>query len=72
MSTVNKKKTKQVPPPSIRVYFVDNGELRDIIEADAKKFGVSTSIMANMYIKAGRPLVVKTLDSMNKKAKSMS
>jgi hypothetical protein len=71
MSTVQKKK-KGSPPPSIRVYFVDNGDLRKTIETDAKKFGVSISIMANMYIKAGRPLVVKTLDSMNKKAKSMS
>lgn len=72
MNTVKNKKTKQVPPPSIRVYFVDNGELRKTIENDAKKFGVSISIMANMYIKAGRPLVVKTLDGMDKKAKSMS
>lgn len=71
MKTVQIKKRKS-PPPSIRIYFVDNGELRDTIENDAKRFGVSLSVMAKMYLKAGRPLVVKTFEAMNKKAEKMS
>lgn len=71
MKTVNKK-VKVSQPPSIRIYFVDNGELRKQISDDAKKLGVSMSVMAGMYLKAGRPLVVKTLEKMNKKARDMS
>ena len=71
MRTVNKIK-KVSPPPSIKIYFVDNGELRKQIEKDAKKFGVSLSIMSMMYIKAGRPLVVKTFEKMNQELPDMS
>jgi len=67
-----KKKVKGSQPPSIRIYFVDNGELRKQISEDAKKLGVSMSVMAGMYIKAGRPLVVKTLEKMNKKARDVT
>lgn len=70
MKTVNKQKASQTP--SIKIYFADNGDMRNQIIADAKKNGVSVSVMAAMYLKAGRPLVVKTLDSMNKKAEKMS
>lgn len=62
MSTVKKKRKVQVPPPSIKIYFVDNGEMRKQIEEDAERFGVSLSIIANMYIKAGRPIVIKSLE----------
>lgn len=74
MKTVHKKskggqplamqrKTKESEKvKSIRIYFVDNGELRDQIENDAKKFGMSLSIMANLYIRAGRPIILNALD----------
>ena len=48
---------------SIRIYFVDNGELRDQIESDSKKFGMSLSIMANLYIRAGRPTILNALNA---------
>lgn len=71
MKTVsNKPKASQTP--SIKIYFADNGQLRQQIIEDAKKMGVSVSVMASMYLKAGRPLVVKTFEKMNKKAQSLS
>lgn len=70
--TVKTKKPKANRLPSIRVYFVDNGDMRKLIEKDAKNLGVSISVMANMFIKAGRPLVVKSLEEMNRKSKSIS
>jgi len=62
MSAVAKKRKVYPTPPSIKVYFLDNDELRKQIYEDAERFGVSLSIMTNMYIKAGRPLVVKALE----------
>ena len=63
MRTATQKKRKvQVPPPSIKIYFVDNGDMREQIQKDAERFGMSISIIANMYIKAGRPIVIKSLE----------
>jgi len=61
-ATVKKKRKVQVPPPSIKIYFVDNGDMKKQIEQDAERFGTSISVIANMYIKAGRPIVVKSLE----------
>jgi hypothetical protein len=73
MTTVHKKagtsqrpatiKNKNKKLKSIRIYFVDNGELRDQIESDSKKFGMSLSIMANLYIRAGRPTILNALNA---------
>ena len=58
-----KKNGKSKTLKSIRIYFVDNGELRDQIESDSKKFGMSLSIMANLYIRAGRPTILNALNA---------
>lgn len=63
MKRADKKRRKvQVPPPAIKIYFVGNGDMREQILNDAKRFGVSVSALANMYIRAGRPTVVKSLE----------
>jgi hypothetical protein len=62
MKTVKKSKRVADRRVALKIYFLQNGEMRSQIEEDAKRFGVSQSQIANMYIRAGRPLVVKTLE----------
>jgi len=64
---------KRVLPPSIRVYFPQGrDELIEQIENEAKTLGMSSSSLALMYLKAGRPMVLKSFESMNKKIERAS
>lgn len=66
-------KKKRVLPPSIRVYFPHGkGELIDMIQNEANTLGISSSSLALMYLKAGRPLVMKSFETMNRKIQRVS
>ena len=75
-SSVNPRHSKNIEqvkqPLSIKIYFADNGELRDQIIKDAKELGISSSQLAMMYLKAGRPLVRNTFQVMNEKVQIMA
>lgn len=67
------KVKKRVLPPSIRVYFPSGrDELIEQIENEAKSLGLSSSSLALMYLKAGRPMVLKSFENMNKKIERVS
>lgn len=66
-------KKKRVLPPSIRVYFPHGkDELIELIQNEAETLGISSSSLALMYLKAGRPLVMKSFETMHKKIDRVS
>jgi hypothetical protein len=54
-------KTRKPKPPTIHVYFADDKKTQLEIERVAKQLGMSVSTFAKLSIKAGMPIIRKSL-----------
>ena len=60
-------RTRKAKPPTIQIYFLNEKKLQMDIEREAKKLGMSVSTFAKLSLKAGMPIIKKSLRKVHAK-----